>query len=99
MYELEVPKSLFKSDFNGYKCKCCSWEGRRGFSSVQFSCLVVSNSLQPHELQHARPPHITKSQSLRKPMSIESVIPSNHLILCHPLLLLPSIFPSISLFK
>ena len=39
---------------------------------------------------------ITNSQSLLKLMSIESVIPSNHLILCHPLLLLPSIFPSIS---
>ena len=36
---------------------------------------------------------ITNSRSLLKPMSIESVIPSNHLILCHPLLLLPSIFP------
>ena len=39
---------------------------------------------------------ITSSQSLPKPMSSESVMPSNHLILCHPLLLLPSIFPSIS---
>ena len=38
---------------------------------------------------------ITNSQSPPKPMSIESVMPSNHLILCHPLLLLPSIFPSI----
>ena len=38
---------------------------------------------------------ITNSQSLLKLMSIESVMPSNHLILCHPLLLLPSIFPSI----
>ena len=42
---------------------------------------------------------ITKSQSLPKPMSIESVMPSNHLILCHPLLLLPSVFPSISVFS
>ena len=38
---------------------------------------------------------ITNSRSPPKPMSIESVMPSNHLILCHPLLLLPSIFPSI----
>ena len=38
------------------------------------------------------------SQSLLKLMSIESVMPSNHLILCHPLLLLPSIFPSIRVF-
>ena len=42
---------------------------------------------------------ITNSQSLPKPMSIELVMPSNHLILCHPLLLLPSIFPSIGVFS
>ena len=42
---------------------------------------------------------ITNSQSLLKLMSIESVMPSNHLILCHPLLLLPSIFPSIGVFS
>ena len=41
---------------------------------------------------------ITTSQTLLKLMSIESVMPSNHLILCHPLLLLPSIFPSIRVF-
>ena len=40
----------------------------------------------------------TISQSLLKLMSIESVMPSNHLILCHPLLLLPSIFPNIRVF-
>ena len=42
---------------------------------------------------------ITNSQSLFKPMSIESVMPSNHLILCRPLLLLPSVFPSIRVFS
>ena len=42
---------------------------------------------------------ITNSQSLPKPLSIESVMPSNHLILCHPLLLSPSIFPSIRVFS
>ena len=42
---------------------------------------------------------ITNSRSLLKPMSIESVMPSNHLILCHPLLLPPSIFPSIRIFS
>ena len=42
---------------------------------------------------------ITNSWSLPKPISIESVMPSNHLILCHPLLLLPSIFPSIRVFS
>ena len=42
---------------------------------------------------------LANSQSLLKPMSIELVMPSNHLILCHPLLLLPSIFPSIRVFS
>ena len=42
---------------------------------------------------------ITNSRSLPKPMSIKSVMPSNHLVLCHPLLLLPSIFPSIKVFS
>ena len=42
---------------------------------------------------------ITNSQSLLKLMSVESVMPSNHLILCHPLLLLPSIFPNIKVFS
>ena len=41
---------------------------------------------------------ITNSQSLLKLMSIESVMPSNHLILCHPLLLMPSVFPSIIIY-
>ena len=130
--------------------------------SVQFSCSVMSDSLQPHGLQHARPScpsptpkvyldlnvlwfqqnawietkgfswtyellncnissvqslsrvqlfatpwttahqaslSITNSQSLLKLMSIESVMPYNHLILCRPLLLLPSIFPSIRVFS
>ena len=44
-------------------------------------------------------PFITNCQSSPKPMSIESVMPSNHLILCRPLLLLPSIFPSIRVFS
>ena len=53
------------------------------FSSVQFSHSVMSNYLQPRELQHAWSP-IVKSQGLPKLMSIESVMPSNHLILCRP---------------
>ena len=64
--------------------------------SVQFSHSVMSDSLWPHGLQHARLSlSITNSQSLLKLKSIESVMPSNHLILCPPLLLLPSIFLSI----
>ena len=68
--------------------------------TLQFSCSVMSNSSGPHGLQHARPPpSITNSWSSPKFMSIESVMPSNHLILCRPLLLLPSIFPSIRVFS
>ena len=69
------------------------------FPSVQFSHSVMSDSLQPHALQHARLPSLTNSWSLLKLMSIESVMPSNHLILCHPFRLLPSIFPSIRVFS
>ena len=69
--------------------------------SVQFRCSVMSNSLQPHGLQHARLPcpSPTSNMSFLKLMSIESVMPSNHLILCHPRLLPSSIFPSIRVFS
>ena len=62
-----------------------------------FSCCVMSRSLQPNGLQHARLP--CPSPSLFKLMSIESMMPSNHLVLCHPLLLLSSIFLSIIVFS
>ena len=65
----------------------------------QFSHSVMSNSLQPHGLQHARRLSITNSWSLLKLMSIESVMPSNHLIFCRPLLFPPSIFVSIRIFS
>ena len=67
--------------------------------SVQFSCSVVSNSLRPYESQHARPPCPSPTPSSLKLMSIESVMPSSHLILCCPLLLLPPIPPSIRVFS
>ena len=68
--------------------------------SVQFSRSVVSDSLRPHGPQHTKlPPSIAKSRCLLKLISIESVMPSNHLILCHPLLLLPSISPRIRVFS
>ena len=60
----------------------------------------MSDSLRPHEPQCTRPPlSITNSRSSPKLMSIKSVIPSNHLILCHPLLLMPSVFPRIKVFS
>ena len=68
-------------------------------SWVQFSCSVVSYFLQPHGLQHARPPCPSWNfQSLPKLMS-KVVMPSNHLILCRTTLLLCSIFPSIKVFS
>ena len=53
----------------------------------------------PWTAAHQASLSITNSQSLLKPMSIELVMPSNHLILCRPLLLLPSIFPSVRVFS
>ena len=68
------------------------------FSSIQlFSHVWLFGT--PWTAAHQASLSITNSQSLLKPMSIESVVPSNRLILCHPLLLLPSIFPSIRVFS
>ena len=80
--------------------------------SVHFSSSVVDWVSNAIELSHPLPPSstpwtavvqaslsITNSRSLLKLMSIESVMPSNHLILCHPLLFLPSVFPSIRVFS
>ena len=66
-----------------------------------FSCQVVVNSSRPHGLHAAYQASLsfTISQSLLKLMSIELMMPSNHLLLCHPLLLLPSIFLSIRVFS
>ena len=64
-----------------------------------FSCSVVSDSVTQWTVAHQASLSITNSQSLPKLVSIESVMPSNHLILCCPLLLLPSIFASIRVFS
>ena len=66
------------------------------FSSVAQSCPTLCN---PWTAAHQASLSITNSRSLLKLMSIESVMPSNHLILCRPLLPLPSIFPSIRVFS
>ena len=68
-------------------CCCCS---------VAKSCLTLCDPMN-----HSTPgfPFHHHCRSLPKPMSIELVMPFNHLILCHPLLLLPSIFPSIRVFS
>ena len=59
----------------------------------------MSDSVTPWTAACQASLSITNSWSLLKPLSIESVIPSNHLILCHPLLLPPSIFPSVRVFS
>ena len=81
-----------------FKIMCCILPSKSGYLllkiySIQFSCSVVSDSLRPQASLS-----ITNSWSLLKLMSTESVTPSNHLILCCPLFLLPSIFPSTGSF-
>ena len=76
------------------------WKSVLQFSSVQFSRSVVSDSLRPHESQHTRSPCPSPSPGVHSDStSIESVMPSSHLILCHPLFLLRPIPPSISVFS
>ena len=68
---------------------------------LQFSSVAQSDPTlcDPMDCAHQASLSVTNSRSLLKFRSIESVISSNHLILCHPLLLLPSIFPSIRVFS
>ena len=81
----------FHESINTYLISCM-FLLKDTFSSVQFSCSVVSNSLQPHESQHTRPPCPSPTPGVHSDStSIESVMPSSHLILCHPHLLLPPI--------
>ena len=67
--------------------------------SVHFTHSIVSDSLRPHGLQHTRLPCPSPTPGAYSNSSTELVMPSNHLILCCPLLLLPSIFPSIRVFS
>ena len=69
------------------------------FQSVQFSHTVMSGSETPWAATRLASLSITNTWSLLKLMSITSAMPSNHLILCRPLLLSPSIFPSIRVFS
>ena len=78
------------------------WSCRRSPSSVTSSVQSLSHVrlfVTPWTAAHQVSLSITNSRSLLKLMSIESVMPSNHLILCHPLLLLQSVFPSIRVFS
>ena len=79
-------------------CNCCQkppWLSPEGFlTPVQFSCSVVSGSLQPHGLQHTRLPCPSPA-----PGACSNSCASNYLILCRPFPFLPSIFPSIRVFS
>ena len=80
---------------------CGSLDGRgvqRRISSIQLLS-HVGLFATPWTAKHQASLSITNSQSLFKLRSIESVMPSNHRILCHPLLLLPSVFPTIRVFS
>ena len=77
--------------------------GKSQLSLIQFSSVQSLSRVQlfatPWTTAHQASLSITNSWSPPKPMSIELVMPSSHLILCHPLLLRPSIFPSIRVFS
>ena len=80
------------------------WDRKGYFEVWHLNISVQSLSrvrlfVTPWAAAHQTSLSITNSQSLLKLISIKSVMPSNHLILCHPLLLLPSIFPDLGLFK
>ena len=106
MTELRVKDTLWRSWI--YNCECLnhpssyvfllhSSEWGKWFSSVQSLSHVCFAT--PWTAAHQASLSITNSWCLLKLLSIESVMPSNHLILCCPLLLLPSIFPSIKVFS
>ena len=93
-----LTKIYFLSIFLFHILSTRSWNDNLLFSSVQLLSRVWLFAT-PWTTAHQASLSITNSRSSHKPMSLESVMPSNHLILCHPLLLLPSIFPSIRVFS
>ena len=95
---------MLQESYTSVKCKiqCSLFEKpfvSIDFSSVQFSHSVMSDSSTPWTAAWQATLSITSSQSLLKLMSIESVMPSNHLILCRPLFLPPWVFSSIRGFS
>ena len=92
--ECSIQKQMFsKTRLHDFICSLKTF-----FSSVQLLSRVRLFAT-PWTAAHQASLSITNSQSLLKLMSVESVIPSNHLIFCRPLILPPSIFPSIRLFS
>ena len=80
-------------------CTCIYIQHYKSIMLLLFSHSVVSDSATPWTTACQATLSITNSRSLLKFMSIKLVMPPNHLILCHPLLFLPSIFPSIRVFS
>ena len=91
-----LPKQTHRERKQTYGYQRGKGRGAVQFSSVAQSCPTLCD---PMDCSTPGLLSITNSWRLLKLMSIESVMPSNHLILCHPLLLLPSIFPSIRVFS
>ena len=89
-FTTEPPRKPFKLLVDSCFCIIFKWPG--AYIALQFSCVQLFAT--PWTAAHQAYLSITNSQSLLKLMSNESVMPSNHLILCRPLLLMPSIFPS-----
>ena len=91
------PESV--SRFHSFRSRLCSL--LFSLSSVQFSSVAQSCPTLCHPVDYSTPGLTAHHQlpEFTQPMSIESVMPSNHLILCYPLLLLPSVFPSIRVFS
>ena len=106
---LEIPKERIYSFFSNsysfipWNALSSTFDTQAHDASVQFSSVQSLSRVQlfviPWTAACQAFLSITNSQSLLKLMSIESVMPSNHLILCHPFILLPSIFPSIRVFS
>ena len=101
---LKVIQSYLCSNSTCVICKLeCNFQHQSGYpvgkcgemSMLLFSCQVVSSSLQPMDWSAPGFPVLHHLPSLLKLLSIELVVPTNHLILCYPLVLLPSIFHSI----
>ena len=90
---------LFYAKYLGKLGILCHWITWKIYQSVQFSHSVVSNTATTSIAAHQASLSIPNSQSLLKLMSIKSVMPPSHLILCRPLLLLPPIHPSIRVFS
>ena len=93
------PYVLLSAPLNSFSSCLCPQRECCMSASVQYNRSVVSDSATPWTAACQASLSITNSQILLKLMSIESVMPSNHLILCRPLLFLPSIFPSIGVFS